>query len=157
MKEAICQFKRSLDPASEEDLEALCEEFKFNQMVRVKVYKIDPLIEPSVKQNNLMHKCFELVADNSENPMTKTKQGAKFACKMALQFWHDDRVYIMPSGAVVFEPRSFSFKNLLDMERLRIFERAFEWCADQLGLTVDQLIEEAKKKMKGPRPRGGGD
>ena len=147
MKEVICQFKKILHPHSENDLELLEKEFKFNQLVRCKVYKIKPVLEPSVIQNNLLHACFTLVGDNSEDPALNSAAKAKFACKVALDFRHQDRIAVRPDGTVVFEYRSFSFQNLEDMERLKIIERAFEWCADVLGLTVDQLIEEAQKRM----------
>ena len=148
MKEVVCQYKVNLMPQSEEDAEALADEFKLNQLVRCKVYKIDPVLEPSILQNNLLHKCFELVAENSDHPNLNSKAKVKFACKVGIDFRYQDRVAVRPDGTVVFEYRSFSFKELRDMERLHVFELAFAWCALQLGLTVDELIAEAKARMK---------
>jgi len=148
MKELICTYRVNLQPQSEEDAELLASEFKVNQPVRVKVYKIKPVIEPSIAQNNLMHSCFQLVADNNDDPKLQTKAQVKFATKVALDFRHQDRVAIRPDGMVVFEYRSFSFKNLLDMERLNVFQRAFEFLAGIIGTDVDTMIDEAKQRMQ---------
>lgn len=150
MKDVTCQYKGNLYPYSEEDAEELAAEFKFNQLVRCRVTKISKVLEPSVLQNNLLHKCFELVGENSRNPNIKNKDQAKFACKVALDFRHKDRVAVRPDGTVVFEYRSFSFDALKDMERLNIFELAFAWCALELETDVDTLIENAKERM-GPQ------
>ena len=148
MKECIFQYRQNLIPQSEEDLELLASEFKFNQLVRAKVYKINPVIEPSVVQNNLLHACFKLVADNSDNPNLNTIAKIKFACKVALDYRHQDRVAVRPDGTVVFEYRSFSFADLQDMERLKIFERAFDWLAEISGIDKETMIAEAQSRMQ---------
>ena len=147
MKECVFQYKQNLIPQSEEDLELLASEFKFNQLVRAKVYKINPLVEPSVVQNNLLHACFKLVADNSDDPNMNTKAKVKFACKVALDFRYQDRVAVRPDGTVVFEYRSFKFSDLQDMERLKIFERSFDWLAEVAGVDKETMITEAQSLM----------
>ena len=149
MKDTICQYTGALlTPYSESDAEALASEFKRNQLVRCKVTRVSKSMEPSVEQNNLLHACFALVAENATTPALDTKEKAKFACKVALDFRYHDRVAVRPDGTVVFEYRSFSFDALQDMERLNVFQRAFEWCADHIGVTIEELIRESKSRMQ---------
>ena len=146
MKELIAQYKNGvLHPASFEDAETLSNNYRQNQLVKCKTYHVTKEMEPSVIQNNLMHACFKLVADN--HPQLKTKEQVKFNVKVALHFVHEDRVAVRRDGTVQFEYRSFSFKELRNMERLRVFDRAFEYCADLLGITVEELVREAKAQM----------
>ena len=145
MVDIICQFTGvALSPFSEEDLESLHREYKKNEKVRVKCTRVSKAIEPSVTQNGLLHKVFEVVAENSDDPKLNTKEKVKFNCKVALDYRHQDRVAVAPDGSIVFEYRSFSFDELKHMERVNLFDRAFQWSADCLGLTVDELVKEAK-------------
>ena len=149
MKELITQFTgQILEPQSPEDLKTLQGEYKRNQLVRIKTYAIGAQWEPSLEQSNLMHACFKLVADSTDNPRLQTKEQVKFACKVALHFVYEDRIAVQPNGMITFEYRSFGFKELKRMERLNIVQRAFEWMADILGITVDELVAEAKSRMK---------
>ena len=146
MKEIIAQYRSGiLYPSSFEDSETLSANYRQNQLVKCKTYHVTKEMEPSVIQNNLMHACFKLVADN--HPQLKTKEQVKFNVKIALHFVHEDRVAVRKDGTVQFEYRSFSFKELRNMERLRVFDRAFEYCADLLGITVEELVREAKAQM----------
>jgi len=137
-----------LAPETEEEMQLMRATYKQNQMVRAKLYRVSKVIEPSVKQNGTMHACFALVADNCNIANMGTPKQVKFACKVNLDYRYEDRVAIRPDGTIVFEYRSFSFDDLKDMERLRIFDRAFEWCAGVLGITVEDLVENAKAKMQ---------
>ena len=149
MKEIIAQLKNGcLWPSSFADQETLQEDYKPNQLIRCQTYAVSKGMEPSVIQNNTLHACFALVAEN--HPQLKTKEQVKFRVKVALHFVHEDRVAVRKDGTVQFEYRSFSFKELKNMERLRIFDRAFEYCADLLGISVEELIREAKARMKRP-------
>ena len=146
MKEIIAQYRSGiLYPSSFEDSETLSANYRQNQLVKCKTYHVTKEMEPSVIQNNLMHACFKLVADN--HPQLKTKEQVKFNVKVALHFVHEDRVAVRRDGTVQFEYRSFSFKELRNMERLRVFDRAFEYCADLLGIAVEELVREAKAQM----------
>lgn len=148
MKDIVCQFTGlHLAPCSPEDAGQLSEEYKRNQLVRCKTTRVSKVMEPSIRQNNLLHACFDLVANNAPTPTLDTKEKAKFACKVALDYRHLDRVAVRQDGTVVFEYKSFSFENLQDMERLRVFDRAFDWCSDQIGVTVDELVRAAQAKM----------
>lgn len=147
MKEIITQYKSGcLRPSSFSDHEVLSENYKENQLVRCQTYAVSKGMEPSVDQNNTLHACFQLVADN--HPKLKTKEQVKFHIKVALHFVHEDLVAVRKDGTVQFSYRSFSFKELKNMERLRIFDRSFELCADLLGISVEELIKEAKARMQ---------
>lgn len=148
MKDIVCQYiNGNLVPSSDNDASLLAEEYKRNQLIRCKTTRIGKVYEPSVVQNNLLHACISLVADNAPTKQLDTKEKVKFACKVALDYRHQDRVAVRPDGTVVFEYRSFSFEDLQDMERLRIFDRAFEWLASAIGVPIETLISEAKKRM----------
>lgn len=149
MEELITQFTgKHLAPSSIEDLETLKESYKINQLVRIKTYSIGAKKEPSVIQNNLLHACFALMADNSDNQQLNTKEKVKFACKVALDFRKENLAAVRPDGTIVFEYRSFSFDELPHMERCKIFDRAYEWMAGLMGITVEELISEAQSRMQ---------
>ena len=148
MQELICQIRnKALHPSGPEDQDSLDSAYYPNQLVRCKTYAISKVIEPSVIQNNLLHACMKLVADNSKK--NKTLAQVKFDVKVALHFVYEDRIAVRPDGTVQFEYRSFCFAELKNMERLNIFERAFDYLAAVLGITVEKLVEEAKKRMLG--------
>lgn len=146
MKEYIAQVRKGIPyPSSDTDMETIKSAYKENQLIRCKTYAVSKGREPSVIQNNLLHSCFKLVADN--HPQFQTLAQVKFRVKVLLDYRHEDRIAVRPDGTIQFEYRSFGFKDLRNMERLNIFERAFELLADMLGITVDELIAEAKSRM----------
>ncbi|MGD9157199.1 MAG: hypothetical protein PVG39_02210 [Desulfobacteraceae bacterium] len=152
MEETIAQFNgKSMDPSSPEDLEKWSGAYKRNQFVKCRTYAINKVLEPSVVQNNTLHACMQLVADN--HPQLNTLAKVKFSVKVELDFRHHDQIAVRPDGTVQFSYRSFGFADLKDMERLNIFQRAFEYLASLLGITVEQLIAEAKSRM-GKRVHG---
>lgn len=142
----ICQIKNlCLVPNGPEDAEKVHGEYINNQLVRCKVTLVSDALLPSIEQNGLLHACFNLVP---EGPNDFTDQAAaKFACKMGIGFVHHDRIVVTPSGDVVCEPRSFSFGSLHGKERLVVMDQAFNWLADQMRLTVEELVAEAKSRM----------
>ncbi|MDA3834354.1 MAG: hypothetical protein PF495_13295 [Spirochaetales bacterium] len=150
MKEILCQWSgKAFFPQSAEDQEEIVKEFKRNQPTRHKVYTIGAQRARSVPALNLLMACFGEFANNSPVPRYNTKEKAKFACKVALDFRHLDRVGVMPDGTIVFDYRSFSFAELPHMESCNIFNRAYAWMADILGCSVEELIEAAKSNMRG--------
>ena len=149
MIETILQFTgNGFLPSGTKDLDTMKEHLKVNQLVRGKLYRVSKALEPSVKQNNLLHACFDVVADNAPLQRFNTKNKVKFACKVALDYRYQDRIAVAADGTVMFEYRSFGFDDLKDMERLNVFQRGFEFCAEVLGITVEELAAEAKSRMK---------
>ena len=51
-------------------------------------------------------------------------------------------------GGVQFEYRSFAHDKLKGRERDEVIQKAFEWCAETLGVTVEELVAEAKSRMQ---------
>jgi hypothetical protein len=148
MKEAILQWDGAvMVPVSIEDREAIEEEFKRNQTVTGRFTRIGKDFLPSIEQSNLLHACFALVSENSDNPQHRTKETTKTACKIGIDFRDPSMVMVRPDGGVQFFYRSFSFKKLLGKERDVVMDRAFHWCADVLGVTVSELVAEAQSKM----------
>ncbi len=149
MNEVVCQYLNgALVPYGDDDRAALKDNYKANQHVRCRITRIGTALVPSVEQNGLMHACFTLAADNTERQDLNTMEKVKFACKVYLDYRHLDRVAVRPDGTVVFEYRSFAFKELKNMERLNIFQRAFEWLSWISGNTVEELVNEAKGRMQ---------
>lgn len=149
MKEIVAQFNGIvLSPHAEEDLDSLRSEFRANQLVACRVTRISKDLEPSVEQNRLLHAVFRLVSENSENQQHRTPALAKLACKIGIDFRDSSVVFVRPDGGVQLQYRSFSFKELKGKERLTVIDQAFEWCAGVLGLSVDEVVAEAKKRMR---------
>ncbi|MFH2115101.1 MAG: hypothetical protein ABIJ86_11405 [Spirochaetota bacterium] len=147
MNELSAQIRNGIPyPASDTDREVILDNYKQNQLVKVRIYGIRKELEPSVIQSNLLHACIKLVADN--HPKWKTADQVKFMVKVALHFVYEDRIAVRPDGTVQFAYRSFCFAELRNMERLRIFERAFDFLAESIGLTVEELIAKAKSLMR---------
>jgi hypothetical protein len=145
MKELITQYTGKGFNIRDEYLETASNEYKINELVKVKTFHVGAKKEPSVEQNGLMHACFKLVADNTER--FQNLEQVKFAFKVDIHFVHEDRVHVDKKGMVHFEYRSFGFAELGHMERCNVFERGFDWCASVLSITKEQLIKEAKSRM----------
>lgn len=147
MQEIISQIRNGIPyPSSDEDRQVLLDNFKPNQLVRCKLYSVTKTMEPSVIANNLLHACINLVADN--HPKYTTPDMVKFQVKVGIHYVDEKMVAVRPDGTVQFYYRSFGFKELKNMERLLVFDRAFDYLAGMIGITVDELIREAKGKMK---------
>lgn len=149
MKETVSQWTgKAFVPCSEEDLDALREEYKVNQLVTNRTTKLSKDLEPSLEQSNLLHACFKLVSENSDLPQHRTPKLVKLACKIGIDFRDSSVVFVRPDGGVQLEYKSFSFKTLRGKERDVVMDKAFQWCADQLGTTVDEMVAEAKSRMR---------
>jgi len=142
MKEATGQFIDNIIKLDENNFH---DEFKKFQPVKIKVYSIGAQRARSLPQLNTLMACFQLLVDNSDDYLSK--EHAKFACKVAIDYRYHDRVGVQPDGTMVFEYRSFSFKSLKHMEANNVFDKAFEWIAGNLGLSVDELVAEAQSRM----------
>jgi hypothetical protein len=149
MKEIIAQYTgKGFSCQSDDDMEIASNSFMVNQLVRLKVYNIGAKKARSLPANNLLHACFALLAENSDDPKLDTIDKVKFACKVALDYRYLDRVGYRPDGMVVFEYRSFGFKDLEHMESVNLFNRSYDWMAGIMGITVEELIAEAKSRMQ---------
>lgn len=149
MVEVKCQFDgKVLRPYSAEDHEALSNEYKRNQLVTCRVTTVGTALAQAVEQTNLVYKCFELVADSSPNPQHNTKDNVKMAAKIGIDFRDPNVCFVRPDGGVQLGYRSLNYRDLKGQERNEVMQRLLEWCADIAGLTVDQLVAEAKSRMR---------
>ena len=150
MKEGFAQFqKEGLIFMSSDDHDTMSEGFKYNQPVRYKAYRVGKKMEPSLEQHGTLFACFALVLENNDKPYMQTKEGVKEACKIGIDFRDPGFVMVRPDGGVQFRYRSFSFRDLpAGRERDQVMQRAFEWAAGMLGISVKEMVAEAKSRMK---------
>ena len=143
----ICQIKGVIPiPNGPDDADQVHGEYLENELVRCKMTRVGDALKPSIDQNNLLHACLALVPEGPNQ--IATAESAKFACKMAIGFVHRDRVAFTKKGEPIFEARSFAFGSLHGKERPKVMRDAFLWCADAIGLTVEEMVAEAKSRMK---------
>jgi hypothetical protein len=156
MKEGYCQLKKEGWIFMSSDVhDVFTEGFKYNQIANIKAYKIGKGMEPSIDQHNTLFACFDLVLENNDKSYMQTIEGVKEACKVGIDFRDPGFVMVRPDGGIQFKYRSFSFKELpAGRERDIVMQKAFEWCADQLGIHgdsketgVDKMVKIAKSKM----------
>lgn len=131
----------------ESDADLADSEYKRNQPVRLRVTTATPTYAASKEQDGLVHACFKLVSDSSDNANHRTPSLVKMACKICIDFRDTSTVMLRPDGQVQLFYRSFAHDKLKGRERNEWIQRAIEWCADTIGLTVDELVAEAKSRM----------
>lgn len=116
----------------------------------------------SIEQNNLLWKIFELVAENykhgqilglPEKVILNTKQQVRNYVSVLTGFIDPDQTiyYQNPKNGKIsinFKIRSWSFKELTNSEACEWFDKLSNKCAELLGCTQDELIEEAKLRMQ---------
>jgi len=149
MKKIVAQLKPGYLVPTEEYQDTLYEQFKVNQLIVLRATRLNSEYEPSIEQNGLLHACFKLVSDNSEALHLQTPEHVKLSCKLGIGFVDPKVVIVRPDGGVQLLPRSFAFDKLRGKERNSIIEKAFEWLAETLGLTIDEMVAEAKQRMQG--------
>lgn len=149
MKELITQWTgKVLIPFSEEALDALRSEYKVNQLVTCRTTKLSKDLEPSLEQQGTLYACFKLVSENSDLPQHRTPKLTKLACKVGIDFRDSSVVFVRPDGGVQLEYRSFNFRDLRGKEREVVMDKAFNWLAEQMGVTVEVMVAEAKSRMQ---------
>lgn len=134
-------------PQGDENIESIAANYYDNQLVRCKITVLGKELQASQEQNNLLHACFEVVADGSPNEHHCDQKAVKFACKAGIDFRIPNRIAVTPGGKVVAEYDSFAFNQLKGRRRLLIMDKAFLWCAEQVDMTVEELVAEAKSRM----------
>lgn len=133
------------------EAEELCEEYKKNQGIRVKTTKASKDIGKVVEQNNLLHACIKLVTDNRDEPQFMTTESTKMSCKIGIDFRDPRFCFVRPDGGVQLAYRSFRMTGpdpLKGKKRDEVIQKAFEWLASAIGVTVEEMVEEAKSKMQ---------
>jgi len=129
-----------LVPFSKEDQDAL-KNYQDNQILKAKVTGIRK--ERSVPQLRLFWACCRTVADNTEDPQWNDPDKVCIQVKLALKFFK--KVIVTPDGSIHFDLDSISFKNLGQIEANKIFDRAWPVMAKKLGITEQELLENAER------------
>ena len=141
MKEVTVQYVNgALMPYSAEDAETL-KAFKPNQPLRAKLQGTTK--GRSLEQLRLFWVCCQVVADNSDGEDFDNKDQVANYVKRKLLFYDKDKS-IVYDGVTVIHWRSISFDNLAHMEACNFFDRAFPVLADLIGVTVDELLDNAE-------------
>jgi hypothetical protein len=125
-------------PFSQEDKD-VTREFKPFQVFKTKLTGTRK--KRSYEQLKLFFACCQTVADNTDDPQWSDKYKVAFQVKVGLHFVNPNVVAVRPDGQVVFEYRSISYKSLAHMEACNFFNRALEFLAKKLNITVDELVE----------------
>ena len=134
-----------------EQADILKAEYKKNQPVRNQTTRQGKAIGKVLEQSNLLHACFKLVSENSQNPNHATPASTKMSCKIDIDFRDPRYCFVRPDKGVQLAYRSFKLSGpgaLKGDERDIVVQKALVWCADVLGCEVDVLVDMAKEKMQ---------
>lgn len=135
----ISQDYRSLLVKSEEDRERL-QEFGINQIVTA---KLTGFKKPrSLSQLHLYWACCSTVSDNMEN---MTKEYVDFTVKIQVAKQHPGLIkrFKQIDGIVYMEPISIAFHNMEHLEANKYFDLAFPVMAKLIGVTTEELLQNA--------------
>jgi len=131
----------TLTPFSQEDTEKLSS-FKNNQIVVASVSGTTK--ERSLIQLRLFFACCRTVVENTDDVNWNNVDKVKNQIKVKLQFIDLNKSTVVNN---TFYPhyRSISFAELKFMEANTFFDRAFPVLAKKIGISVDELLENAGK------------
>lgn len=142
MIEIACQKTKpnTLVAFSHEDAEQL-KNYAINQVVKAKITGIQK--QRSVRQLRLFFACCRAVVENTEDEYWNNVDKVKNQIKVKLQFIDLNKSIVVDD---VFHPhyRSISFAELGFMEANNFFDRAFPVLAKKIGITVDELLQNAE-------------
>jgi hypothetical protein len=131
--------------------ESLYSQMPYGELYNACIKSIPDALKRSYRQLGLYWACCKLVADNTAdrnwNTAKKVDEQNKIAARH-IEFW---TTYKNPKTGVDMlhiKTRSIAFHNLEHIEACGYFTEAFQTMADKLGITIDELIENAKRKMR---------
>jgi len=109
----------------------------------------------SLEQNNLYWKCLEIYCENKSDDFEyNTKDKCHSQVRWAVKYINkESAVHFMDKNGnskLYFELDSISFKTP-QKKANQYYDNALKHIADDLGLTVEELISEAKGRMKARR------
>ena len=140
MKQVALQRKGIvLYPFSKED-EEIIREYPENQIIKAKLSGVT--IPRSYEQLKLYFICCQKVAENTDDPSWNTKENVDFQCRIACRII--DKMLVV-DGIVNVIPGSIGYDKLSHLKACNYFDRAFEIMAKKIGVTVDELTNEAKQ------------
>jgi len=131
----------TLTPFSQEDTEKLSR-FKNRQIVTGSISGTTK--ERSLRQLRLFFACCRTIVENTQDVNWDNVDKVKNQIKVKLQFIDLNKSTVVNN---VFYPhyRSISFEELKFMEANTFFDRAFPIMAKKIGITVDELLENAER------------
>ena len=136
---------QTLHPYRPEDNDLLLE-LKDNQVSVWKLVSKGARKSRSFKQLSLVMAALRVVVANTENPNWDTVPKAKLSLKVALGYIDTDSAVVSPSGQVILNYRSFSYRDLGHMAACKLFDRAFPILAGVIGVDEEALLEMAMQR-----------
>lgn len=146
MIEIQAQFDgKTYHPYSSKDQdESSCH--KKNQVVTL---RITGIMKPhSVKQMNTYWSACAMCAENTDDKHFNTKLKVDMQLRHFLHFVDPSCTIVNRNNEVQFRYLSIAFKNLKQAERTNYFDQAFEQIGKWMGISADQVVEEAKARCK---------
>ena len=125
-------------PYSEEDKE-LAKEYHDFQICKGKISGVKK--PRSYQQLKLYFACCKTVAENTDNEEWNTKEKVDFNCRVKCRLIKNFRVV---DGVTFIEPRSISYAELGHLESCNYFDQSFDIMAKVLGITREELLENAE-------------
>ena len=138
MNIALQRKGKVFHPFSVEDEIKMCG-YTENQIINAKTTGVK--IPRSYEQLKLYFACCQKVAENTNDDKWETKEDVDRNCRIACRFIKDP---VVQKGVVYMELRSISYNELPHLKACNFFDRAFEIMAKKIGVTVDELTDEAK-------------
>ena len=110
----------------------------------------------SLKQNNTYWACVAIIVEHAADDIEwNTKEKVHTQIRWAVKFINkESAVHLTTKGGesrLYFELKSISFSKANRKEANDYFTEAFEYMAALLNITVDELIAEAKSRMRSRR------
>ena len=110
----------------------------------------------SLEQHNLYWKILEVWCEHrADNTEYNTKEKCHVQVRWAVKFIDkESAVHVIDKNGnsrLYFELKSISFDKRKQREANEFFTDAFQYIADDMGLTVDELVAEAQARMKARR------
>jgi len=128
-----------LKPQTQYDMDLVFEAYKPNQLVNVQITGGESA--RSVPENALFHLCCKKVADNCDDPQWSTPAKVKIQTKMILKFFKEE-IWV-DTGGVHFVLDTVEFSKTKQVRSHKFISEALELMANKLGVTVEQLTENA--------------
>ena len=105
----------------------------------------------SIEQNNLYWACLQLLVENRGDISYSTKEKAHTQVRWGCKYIDMESVTHFPDGKLYFELDSVSFSKANQKKVNEYYNRAFDFMAEALGITVEELIMEAQSRMQSVR------
>ena len=145
MKINIVKTKDNKFIVADEESEKKLSKIEIGEILNVDIKKID---RRSLEQNNLFWKCCTIVANNTEDINWDTKDKVKEQCLILEKMFDHWIFYINPKTGeqmLNIKTKSISFENMKHLEACDFFNSAIKHMSDKIGITVEDLIKEARK------------